>query len=56
MELELNESKFPGFTAEASLEGSVGHYAGTANQTGSPTGVLPAAFCWDPVRMCWVLC
>jgi hypothetical protein len=56
MELELKEQTVPGFTAEASLEGSIGHYAGAANQTDSPDGVVPAAFCWDPYRFKWVLC
>jgi len=56
MELPLNEPQFPGFTAEASLEKSGRHYGGTAKQGDSPEGVLPAAFCWDPFRMKWIIC
>lgn len=56
MELELNEPQFPGFTAEASIEKSGKHYGCAASQTDSPDGVSMAAFCWDPVRLKWVIC
>jgi hypothetical protein len=55
MELELNEHQFPGFAAEASLEKPAVHY-GWTNQSDTPQGVSPAAFCWDPWRQKWVLC
>ena len=55
MELELNDAQFPGFTAEASLEKPARHYGGTS-QGDALQGVLPAGFCWDPIRMKWVIC
>ena len=55
MELELNQPHFPGFTAEASLEKSKHHY-GCAADHDRPHGVSLAAWCWDPIRMKWVIC
>lgn len=55
MELDLNEPRFPGFTAEASLEKSNERY-GCSEQGDRPHGVSLAAWCWDPLRFKWVLC
>jgi hypothetical protein len=55
MELELNEPQFPGFSAEASLEKPAVRFGGTS-EADTPQGVLPAAFCWDPIRQKWVIC
>lgn len=55
MELDLNEPQFPGFTAEASLERPARHY-GWTSQADTLQGVSPAAYCWDPIRMKWVIC
>jgi hypothetical protein len=48
MELDLNEPRFPGFTAEASLEKSDARY-GCSEQGDRPHGVSLAAWCWDPL-------
>lgn len=55
MELDLNQPRFPAFTAEASLEKSNEHY-GSSELGDHPRGVSPAFWCWDPYRMIWVLC
>jgi hypothetical protein len=56
MEIDRKEQNFPGFAAEASLEGTAGQYAGTARDMDGSPAVAPAAFCWDPWRMMWVIC
>ena len=56
MEEKVNQPTLPGFAAESSLEGPVGHYASSATQGDSREGVVPAAWCWDPWRFVWVLC
>ena len=56
MELELNEPRFPGFTAEASLEKSAEHYGCAAEPGERTNGVSLAAYCWDPFRHTWVIC